>query len=176
MQNRNLLVNTILGINMAGGIAMSNDTIFQPTDLVQRRTEFLEAARKGGARLRDKDGTSLVMLPESHVLLLEELGRWTNSYMRLETLLRRDARPSVSELGDLAWLRVFDQEDLRDFVTELHDALVAARADDNVRAVTEVIDAWRITAAQLDDPLRRSVLLGSSGADDFVEAAPPHEH
>lgn len=153
---------------------MSTDTIFQPTDLVQRRTEFLAAARQGGARLRDKDGTSLVMLPESRVRLLEELDLWSTACMRLEALLDRGVMPSVAELGDLAWLRVFDTDDLKEFVADLHEALVAARADEEPRAITSLLRDWRATASQLSDPLRRSVLLGDAvEATDLVEAARP---
>lgn len=152
---------------------MSDNTIFQLTDLVQRRTEFVEAARHGGARLRDKDGTSLLMLPESHVQLLEQLSEWNNAYLRLSSLLRRDERPGVSDLGDLAWLRVFDFDDLVEFVEELHDALVAARADDDIRAIAALVSDWRTTAAELDDPLRRSVLTGSISAGDLEDAPRP---
>ena len=87
-----------------------SDTIFQSSDLAgSRRTEFLDAARSGLARLRDKDGTSLVMLPESKLRLLQTLAAWWESYTRLAGLLRRSALPTPTELGGLAWLRVFDE-------------------------------------------------------------------
>lgn len=151
----------------------TNDIIFQPTDLAQNRVEFLEAARQGGARLRDKDGTSLVMLPERTLRLLRELASWNNAHLRLEELLRRGIRPSVTDLGPLAWLRAFDLADLSEFVEELHGALVAAHADNNVAALEECVHAWRTTALQLDDPLRRSVLHGALDDGDLVEARLP---
>jgi hypothetical protein len=40
-----------------------------------------------------------------------------------------EKRPTIEELGDLAWLRVFDMSDLAEFATELHEALVAANGD-----------------------------------------------
>src|ERR1051326_2277908 len=40
----------------AGG--QMNTPIFQVSDLANKRTEFIEAAREGRARLRDRDGTS----------------------------------------------------------------------------------------------------------------------
>ena len=76
-----------------------SDIIFQPTDLANKRLEFLDAARNGQARLRDKDGTSLVMLPESRLRLLETLAKWWQAYMRLESFLRRTELPRASELG-----------------------------------------------------------------------------
>jgi hypothetical protein len=152
-----------------------SDVIFQPTDLANKRLEFLDAARKGQARLRDKDGTSLVMLPESRLRLLETLAKWWQAYMKLESFLRRSDLPKAAELGEYAWLRSFDREDLQEFVGELHDALVAANADKDTAVLDECVEAWRVTARQLEDPLRRSVLLGLHVPDDYVEASRPDD-
>ncbi|MFJ4635963.1 hypothetical protein ACIP69_09895 [Streptomyces hygroscopicus] len=153
----------------------SGDVIFQSTDLAtQRRTEFLSAARSGLARLRDKNGTSLVMLPERHLQLLEELRKWSSVHLRLERLLARpDFRPTVQELGDLAWLRVFDCEDLREFADELGEAIVAADSDNDAAVLHECLDAWKTTARQLEDPMRRSVLLRKGIIPDLVEVERP---
>jgi hypothetical protein len=153
-----------------------SDVIFQVTDLANsKRTDFIDAARQGEARLRDKDGTSLVMLPESRLRLLETLAKWWQAYMRLENFLRRSELPRAAELGDLAWLRSFDREDLEEFVNELHDALVAASADEDSAALDDCIRGWRITARQLEDPLRRSVLLGPHVPEEYVEANEPND-
>ncbi|XVV37431.1 hypothetical protein ACQPXT_28675 [Streptomyces sp. CA-100214] len=153
----------------------SGDVIFQSSDLTtQRRTEFLDAARSGLARLRDKDGTSLVMLPEKHLQLLEELRKWSSAHLRLERLLARpDFKPTVHDLGDLAWLRVFDCEDLREFADELNDAIVAADSDSDTAVLDECLNAWKTTARQLEDPLRRSILLKKGSVPDLVEVARP---
>lgn len=150
-----------------------SDVIFQPTDLANRRLEFLDAARSGQARLRDKDGTSLVMLPESRLRLLETLAKWWQAYTRLESFLHRSELPRAGELGELAWLRSFERDDLSEFVNELYDALVAADADGDTAALDDCIRGWRTTARQLEDPLRRSVLLGPHVPEDYVEAADP---
>lgn len=151
------------------------DTIYQASDLAgSKRVEFLDAARGGGARLRDRDGTSLVMLPESTLRLLETLTHWWEAYTRLDGLLRRaNEVPGAGELGDLAWLRVFDRDDMQEFLGELHDALIAASADRDSAALESCITAWRITAKQLEDPLRRSVLLSKHVDSDFVEVSEP---
>lgn len=148
-------------------------TIFQSSDLAQRRVEFLDAARSGVARLRDKDGTSLVMLPEAHLLWLQAIARWSALHLRLEDLIRRGVMPGVRDLGDLAWLRMFDMEDLAAFMDELHEALVIANAEESSAPLDECIKAWRVTAKQLEDPLRRSVLLGEHSPDDFEEVGAP---
>ncbi|MEV5413777.1 hypothetical protein AB0K60_33735 [Thermopolyspora sp. NPDC052614] len=150
-----------------------SDIIFQASDLANKRTEILERARQGLAQIRDKDSTSLVMLPERRLRMLEEIAKWSLAHMRLDDLLRRDAAPSISDLGDLAWLRVFEADDLREFVDELHAVLIAAHSDQDPSALDEFIRSWRITARQLEDPLRRSVLLGRHDPNDFVEAPMP---
>jgi hypothetical protein len=150
------------------------DTIFQASDLAgTKRVEFLDAARGGRARLRDRDGTSLVMLPESRLRLLETLAAWWESYTKLDCLLRRGGVPAASDLGELAWLRSFDRDDMEEFLGELRDALVAASADQDSAVLDSCISAWRITARQLEDPLRRSVLLGAHSPSDFVEVGEP---
>ncbi|MEU4835813.1 hypothetical protein [Streptosporangium sp. NPDC023615] len=149
------------------------DMIFQSSDLANKRTEVLDAAREGLARVRDKDGTSLVMLPERRLRLLEEIARWSRAHMRLDELLRRNVIPNVGDLGDLAWLRVFDADDLREFVEDLHNALIAAHSDEDTSALDECVKAWRITARQIEDPLRRSILMGKHNVDDYVEVREP---
>ena len=100
------------------------DTIYQASDLAgTKRVEFLDAARGGRARLRDRDGTSLVMLPESRLRLLEALTAWWESYTKLDCLLRRGGVPTAGDLGELAWLRSFDRADMEEFLGELRDAL-----------------------------------------------------
>ncbi len=149
------------------------DVIYQPTDLAAKRTQFLRDARAGGARVRDKDGTSLVMLPESRLAFLEKVAEWGTASLRLEELLGRPAPPSITDLGDLAWLRVFDREDQHAFLEELHNALLVAHADQDANVLERCIHEWRVTAKQLEDPLRRSVLHGRVDQDDLVEVARP---
>ncbi|BBZ44336.1 hypothetical protein [Mycobacterium parmense] len=153
---------------------MSEDTIFQPSDLAgTKRTKFLQMAREGSARIRDKDGTSLLTLPESQVITLRLVAEWSKHLLRLQDLLARDGQPSLSDLGDLAWLRVFDRDDLKEFADELHQALVAAISDESADVLSEAIRAWRITAKEIDDPLRRSVLMGEFSPSNFVPVERP---
>jgi hypothetical protein len=156
---------------------MPEDTIFQTSDLAgKKRIEFVEAARAGSARLRDKDGTSLVMLPEARVEALRRVTTWSGHLLRLQELLVRDSSPSVSDLGELAWLRVFDRDDLQEFADELHQVLIASISDEDTGPLEEAINAWRVTAQALDDPLRRSVLLrGEHSPANFVPAERPKD-
>lgn len=150
-----------------------SDQIFQSSDLANKRTEVLEAARNGQARVRDKDGTSLVMLPESRLRVLETLMKWWQASSKLDVLLRKTELPRTGELGELAWLRPFDREDFDEFARELQEALVAASADEDTRVLDECIRAWRITARELEDPLRESVLRAPFVPEHYVEASRP---
>lgn len=147
--------------------------IFQASDLARDRTRFLDAARSGRALVRDKDGTGLVMLPESDLAILEGFASWSQVHNRLVHLLASRRELTVGELGDLAWLRVFSPEDVRDFVDELHSTLIAALADRRIEVLDEMVRDWRVTARQLEDPLRRSVLLGHANLDELVEVEAP---
>jgi hypothetical protein len=113
------------------------------------------------------------MLPESKVVSLQRVAEWSGHLLRLQSLLQRDSCPSVADLGDLAWLRGFDREDLQDFAEELHQVLIAAISDQSADALDDVVHAWRVTAQEIEDPLRRSVLTGEPSAADFEDAPRP---
>jgi len=153
---------------------MSEETIFLPSDLAgKKRIEFLQQARQSSARIRDKDGVSLMALPESQVVALRLVAEWSGHLLRLQDLLARDGHPSLADLGDMAWLRVFDRDDLKEFADELHQVLIASISDESSEALAEAVRAWKVTAKELDDPLRRSVLTGERSQADFVPADRP---
>jgi hypothetical protein len=125
---------------------MGTAKVFQVSDLANNRTEFIDEARSGLARLRDKDGTSLVMLPEARLDHLQRLQDLNEIYLRLSHLIVKGKPASPVELGQHSWLRVFD---------------------------LEAVEAWRMTARQLSDPLRRSILLGDVKPSELATAARP---
>lgn len=150
-----------------------DNVIYQASDLASsKRVEFIRDARAGRARLPDKDGTSLVMLPEARLAALEEHAYWSRAHQRVGSLYRAGWRPSIEELGDLAWMRTLDPEDVAVFLDELQDALVTGLADESTAAIDETVNAWRVTARQLTDPLRRCVLTEPTQLSDFSEIAP----
>lgn len=153
-----------------------NDIIFQASDLASpKRVDFIRAAQHGGARLRDKDGTSLLFLPESEVALLRGLAHWSRQYLNLNELIASGAELSVGTLGDLAWLRYLDREDVCVFSIELHDALVVSLADGQLDLITECVRAWRITANEMADPQRRAALTAGFSLTDYADALEPLE-
>lgn len=149
------------------------DVIYQASDLATKRREFLDAARAGRAHIRDTDGTDLVTLRAHELKVLEELAYWSAQHRHLGRLLRDTDVPGVAQLGELAWLRAFDRDDLTSFLEELQDALIAASADRDTRVLRDAIHAWRVTAQQLEDPLRRSVLVARHNPGDFEQVTRP---
>jgi len=148
-------------------------TIFQASDLAKERRKVLDAARSGRALVRDSDGTGLVMLREQEFSVLESFAKWSRELERLRLLLDGEPVTSVAAYGEFGWLRNFDQDDKLTFVSELHDALLVALADLDTAGIDELISDWRVTARQLEDPTRRSVLLNEQHAEDFIEVEAP---
>lgn len=149
-----------------------NDVIYQASDLAgTKRVDFLRDAKEGGARLRDKDGSSLLFLPESSVEALRTIAYWSKEHLILSRKLEGNLKMIPSELGDLAWLRAFSPEEVKEFCNELHEVLIAALSDGNAVALEDAVNAWRVTAKQLEDPLRRSILMGTHDPTEYVEVA-----
>lgn len=147
---------------------------FLVSDLAKQRTEVLKAARQGGAIIRDNKGSELVMLPNSRLVNLELHKDWSLKLERLRYILQSESRPDVAGWGDLAWLRVFDDEDLNCFCEELSDELVIDASKEDYSGLEELLSDWKATAGQLEDPLRRKILLSPGlDRDDFAEARDP---
>lgn len=151
------------------------DRTFQASDLAGTgRREFLAQARAGEARLRDTDGTSLLMVREGDYRALAALRDWILAYLVLENALARPAHPRVAaDFGRLAWAVVFDDDDLGEFRRELGDALIRATAAPDVDLVIRLVEDWHRTARALTDAVSRAVLTGEVRDEDFVEAGPP---
>ncbi|MPZ26663.1 MAG: hypothetical protein GEV12_09440 [Micromonosporaceae bacterium] len=153
---------------------MPADVIYTASDLDRKRREVTNAARHGLARIRDTDGTGLVLLRAHHYEVLETVSRWHD---RLAVVDRVRAKPAadrdISDFGDLTWLRHLDDADLATFVSEVRSAVSLAYHDDDLAELERLVHDWRVTAYELADSARREALLGAFDADDFVEAARP---
>lgn len=145
--------------------------IYQPSDLVgSKRRAFLDAAKVGRARLRDSDGTSIVALPEAELDALDMVATWSAERDRLVSLLSEGRPLTVLDLGPLAWLAPFEREDQQAFAAELQQSLVLSMSLRDSAPIRDTVHAWRVTAAELDDPVRRGVLCQSFDARNFVDA------
>jgi hypothetical protein len=87
--------------------------------------------------------------------------------LALAALSRGPVRPA--ELGQLAWLAVFEDDDRAEFFDELRDALSVAESTRDATPVGTCLREWRTTARALSDPLAREILAGP-GDDDYAEA------
>jgi hypothetical protein len=150
-------------------------TIYQASDLNQKGRTILDEARNGEAHVRDKDGFALVMVPETRLSALTAVSRAAANLASLEEAFAQQADVvlPLASYGDWPWLRAFDREDLEEFAGEMREALIIGGREESVDVLEETLHRWRVTASALDDPLRRSVLLGRHAADDFVEVSRP---
>jgi hypothetical protein len=148
--------------------------VFQASDLAgAKRREFLSAAREGGALLRDTDGFALTMVPLAQLEAITEVARTAvAALLAMAALGRGSVRPA--ELGQLAWLTVFDNGDRAEFFGELRDALTLAEATRDAVPVETCLREWQTTARALADPLRRAILIGP-GDDGYAEVSRPKE-
>lgn len=162
------------GLGMA--VLTGNSRIYQATDLAgSGRRSFLEEAKGGVARLRDPDGASLVMLPESTLAALSELRGHFLAYLSLENALQRarhERRPT--DFGELAWADCLDDEDLAEFRDEYRDALTRAATAQELVHLEETLEAWMLTAELLRDREAMSRINGRID-EDVREVPRPEE-
>lgn len=147
---------------VTGAVMVS--TIYQATDLKDRRTELLDMAVRGRAVVRAVDGTALVFTRLDGVEREQRVASWALSLHAAE---RGDLPPR------LRWLRYLDQEDRAECLAELWEALEDEHSDGTQEAFDDALHAWGATALALADPDRREVLVGTVDADEFEPVARP---
>jgi hypothetical protein len=148
-------------------------TIYQPSDLNRRYRRVLQDARAGAARIRDNDGTALVIVPERRFQALRSVAEAAANLAGLQRALDERRSPTLADFGAWTWLRVLDPDDLRTFVAEVQEAVMLAGREESAGPLEETLRAWRLTAEQAGDPVRDAILLGTHRPEDFVEARRP---
>ena len=78
-----------------------------------------------------------------------------------------------ADLGDWGWLHTLDAADLREFVDEIRAAIIVGAREGSSDLLDEQLAAWKVTAAQADDPIFRSILRAGAEEEDFVEVGRP---
>lgn len=150
------------------------DRLYQVSDLAgARRREFLDAAKRQSASLRDTDGSVLVMTTAARMAATSEATATVTMIFAAEAALARTPHPEPVELGGLAWLVDFDADDRREALAELRGAVVAAITTDDPRPLRDTLDGWETTARVMRDRRRRGALLAVPGDDEFVEVHGP---
>jgi len=153
---------------------MPSEVIYTVSDLSRKRREVADVARRGLARIRDTDGTGLVLLPAQRYELLEAVSRWGDRLgvvERAQSKSRTERTPA--DFGDLTWLRHLDEDDLVQFVSEMRQTLSLAYHDNDLTALVDAVADWKATAEEFTDPARREILLGTTDTADFVEVTRP---
>lgn len=126
---------------------MATDVIYTASDLDRKRRDVIGAARRGVARIRDTDGTGLVMLSAKHYEVLEAVSWWHDRLEMAERACKKPARDRVAQdFGDLTWLRHLDDDDLATFMVEVRRAVSVAYHDDDVTELNQIVREWRATA------------------------------
>lgn len=132
-----------------------------------------EAKETGIARVRDRDGVSLLVIPEDavkQVVVAQDLAQVARD---LVVLLRAGSgKTDMPRLLASAWpwLRWFDEEDRAECLGELSDLFLEAAAIGNLARFKKALRAWRVTAEALEDDRARAILLGGQDSpDDYVE-------
>lgn len=149
-------------------------TVFEASDLNENGRAVLQAARAGEAQVRAEDGVSFRVMTESRARALECRARAAVSLATLQqTLATPSSPPFTTNYGEWPWLENFDDEDLQEFIHEILELLTAPTDEASEMRLEEMLQAWRLTAEELADPVRREILLGTHSGDDFVEAVPP---
>lgn len=148
---------------------------YLPSDLQRRYRAILDEAKAGQARVRDLDGTNILLLPETEVQVLRAISAAAANLATVERVLEVmvTRRPELPEYGEWSWLRHFDADDLRDFVREIREAIIIAAREGSSALLDTQLRAWRITAQQADDPLFRAILQGGGHEEHFVEVHRP---
>lgn len=151
-----------------------SDQLYQVSDLAGRkRREFLNAAKADGASLRDTDGSVLVMTSATRMTATSEASAAVTMIFAAEAALARTASPNPVELGGLAWLAEFDEEDRREALRELRQAVVTALTSADPTPLRDALHAWETTARVMRDDARHQSLTAVPGDDEFIEASIP---
>ncbi|MEN8235205.1 MAG: hypothetical protein ABFR89_09820 [Actinomycetota bacterium] len=147
---------------------MTTSTAYQVTDLARSHRAVVEAGRSGaGALIRDKDGLLLVLHRAEDAETKERLVRLLLAYAEagLQLELPREERSPLA-YRDLAWIVPLDDEEQREFLSGLLDAVAVAAVGGPIGALDELLYDWKATA---------EVAADRSLADELSEDIPePH--
>lgn len=127
-------------------------TTFQVTDLARNHREVVDRARHGGALIRDKDGTALLLAPAADAARDRDLADLAAAFLRLRTTM--DLPPeqrTAAGYGAFAWLGVIAEEHQREFIAEVTEPILVALSGGSLQPATDIIEDWRVTSATYAD-------------------------
>ncbi len=136
---------------------------YQATDLARKHRQVLDAARHGGALIRDKDGAALVLATLEAVERERTVADIAVDLVRAGLAIMQGER-SAAGFGDLGWVSVLPPEAQREFYTEMTNALLLAASGLSLRNMEQLLGDWRATADTWADEAAREQLLAGSPA------------
>lgn len=133
---------------------MATSTAYQVTDLARSHRAVVEAGRSdAGALIRDKDGVLLLLQraedAEKQERLVGLLIAYAEASLQLELPV---GERSPLAYRNLAWIVRLDDDDQREMLSELLDAVAIAAAGGSVRGVDDLLIDWKATAEVAADP------------------------
>ena len=149
----------------------TRDRIYQASDLASSaRKDFIADALRSRARLRSTDGESLVMLREARLEHVAAIRDYAVAYLTLDTAMKRARHERrASEYGLWAFISVFEDNDIEEFLQEVNEAIVRAASGEDHSVVEELVHQWQMGARTLSDPVAREILSGETEDGDWVE-------
>lgn len=134
---------------------------YQATDLARSHRQVLDAARRGGALIRDKDGLALLIAPAEEREREQDVTALALDLIRAALAILR-GEGSAASFGDLGWVSVLPVDAQRQFFGEISDALLVAASGLSMRSVDLLLGDWKATAESWADPETREQLLADS--------------
>lgn len=153
------------------------ERIYQPSDLAGTgRKQFVADALRDCARLRTSEGEPLVMLREARLDHVAAIRDYAVAYLTVTTAIKRprdDRR--ASDFGDWAFISVFDDEDIHEFLDEVNEAIICAASGGDHTMVASLLHQWKMSARTLSDPVAREILSGETTDADWTEVNDPSD-
>lgn len=151
-------------------------TTYTPTDVQRRYREILDVARTGSARIRDTDGTTLVLSPAGDVEFLSGFLRHYVDHARFLSALATNAGTPSSAWADgtpYPFVAALDDDEVQEFARELSGMLRHAAETHSLEAHEGTIAAWRSTAEIVADPAVLAVALAPIDHGSVVRLSEP---
>lgn len=136
------------------------ERVFQDSDLSRRHREVLDAARRGSAVIRDRDGFAFLLEPAAHASFRTQMIDWLLSAVRIDRALHLPADQRTAwDFGDFGWIADLDVDDQTAFLDGFLTLLVKNVNADSSKEVKNYLADWLTTAQDWSDPETRAALL-----------------
>lgn len=142
---------------------MMTSRVFQDSDLSRRHREVFDAARRGSAVIRDRDGFAFLLEPAAHGSYRTQMIDWLLSAVRIDRALHLPADQRTAwDFGNFGWIADLDLDDQTAFLDGFLTLLVKNANADSSDEVENYLADWLATAKDWSDPETRAALLNDA--------------